>query len=387
MEDNFCSATSDFWRLRALIYVFGINKQLWPFLDEERHSLSQHNPLKLRTLLVALGVAERKWHVLEERFGFDKRRSYDEIALNMGGLTRARAQQLVNIATHRIEIKMQDVLPFFYLLESQARSLWPFVEEEDINAIVYAYHALLTETGWEDTQLVDVRRLILTLRALVGTKQDWVQRCFPKITYAACRIPPVVLRHEKVAEEQAKKDELERRLNRRLTYEDLAESVLQEAQVPLHYKVIAERAELLRSDIQLKGIHNVLVNMRDKFALVAPGIYGLTAWGLASVEAYPDIIADILQAAQMALTYGNLLQRVQARRTVKQQTLQMLLDMHPRFYYSQAGTYGLRIWLLPREKQTLRTPQWLVETTDSHERVQRATEHGYDVANIVTQDE
>ena len=42
----------------------------------------------------------------------------------------------------------------------------------------------------------------------------------------------------------------------------------------------------------------------------------------------------------------------------------MLLDMYPRFYKSLENTYGLRAWLSPREKQTLRTPEWLVESLD-----------------------
>ena len=64
----------------------------------------------------------------------------------------------------------------------------------------------------------------------------------------------------------------------------------------------------------------------------------------------------------------------------------MTLDMNPRFYFSQEGTYGLRAWLRVREKQTLRTPEWQVETFQSYERVERAMERGDDIDMIMSQD-
>lgn len=64
----------------------------------------------------------------------------------------------------------------------------------------------------------------------------------------------------------------------------------------------------------------------------------------------------------------------------------MYLDMHPRFYKSINGTYGLRTWLPPREKQNLRTPEWLVEDSKSFERVERSKQRGYDVEGIIETD-
>ena len=64
----------------------------------------------------------------------------------------------------------------------------------------------------------------------------------------------------------------------------------------------------------------------------------------------------------------------------------MSLDMQPRFYKSLEKTYGLRVWLPPREKQTLRTPEWLVEESDSFKRLEQAIKRGYDVVNMIQAD-
>jgi len=64
----------------------------------------------------------------------------------------------------------------------------------------------------------------------------------------------------------------------------------------------------------------------------------------------------------------------------------MLLDMYPRFYKSLENTYGLRAWLAPREKQTLRTSESLVESLDSYERLVQAGQRGYDVESMIQLD-
>jgi len=104
------------------------------------------------------------------------------------------------------------------------------------------------------------------------------------------------------------------------------------------------------------------------------------------VDTYPDIMADALKKAGRPLSFGDLYQRVHAVRTIERSSFTLFLSEHPRFYKSAEGTYGLRAWLPSREKQTLLTPTWQVETPDSYRRVARASDRGYDIHNMIERD-
>src|SRR3990172_11816925 len=101
---------------------------------------------------------------------------------------------------------------------------------------------------------------------------------------------------------------------------------------------------------------------------------------------YPDIIASVFKRENQSLPVETILAKVSSVRSVKQPSLIMYLEMHPRFYKSINNTYGLRGWLPPREKQNLRTPEWLIEDSKSIERVERARQRGYDVESIIAED-
>ena len=86
------------------------------------------------------------------------------------------------------------------------------------------------------------------------------------------------------------------------------------------------------------------------------------------------------------LEYADVLHRVLGKQSVKAGSVDLTLKMHPRFYCSLSGKYGLRAWLAAREDQTLRTPKDLVETAVSLRRVPRATARGYDVERFAERD-
>lgn len=109
-------------------------------------------------------------------------------------------------------------------------------------------------------------------------------------------------------------------------------------------------------------------------------------WGYVTVDPYPDVIAGVLRCAGRPLAYGELFQRVSAIRSVKGTSLTMNLNLHPRFYTASDGSFGLRVWLPVREKQTLLTPDHLVETAASLRRVEKAKARRYDVDRIVDED-
>jgi hypothetical protein len=128
------------------------------------------------------------------------------------------------------------------------------------------------------------------------------------------------------------------------------------------------------------------MNHPSLFVRVDSGTYALVEWGFSQVDTYPDIIASVLKSTNKPLSADTIYYKVNEIRQVKRSTLLMSLDMHPRFYRSLEKTYGLRIWLPPREKQTLRTPEWLVEESDSYKRLEQASQKGYKVEDMILTD-
>ncbi len=389
-EDSNSVHNEGFRRLEAIIYLFGINKEIWRHVDEFFVLQGPHQAqnLSLPSITSRLDLNDRVWEILEKRHGFSKRHSLDEVATDLG-VTRERVRQIEYRALAKVEKRIVGVIRPLLQLDEQIFSEWSSLEKANtINEAIFLYRKLFADMGWESTQGKEIRQLFIVLRALVRLNLGGIERHLPNLSYAACCLLPGVLKHPKVGEQERERQRQQLDQERDWKYEELAEAVLVAAKGPLHYMEIASRAEGMgrRSNFTLKAFHNALYSNQEKFAYVDQGTYGLTAWGLSSVDSYTDIIAGALKVAGKPLPYGNVLQSVKAKRAIKPQTLQMTLDMNPRFYCSQEETYGLRAWLLPREKQTLRTPKWQVETPQSYERVQRATEHGYDVEMIVAQD-
>lgn len=389
-SDSLGDSAEGLRRLEAIIYVFGINKEIWRHVDEffvlrEPHG-SQGSSLS--SIISGFGLKDRDWDVLEKRNGFDKRQSLDEVALALD-VTRERVRQIEYNALTKADKRLGGAVSPLLHLDKQIHNDWFVLEKATaINEAIFLYQTLLGSTGWEDVRGKEVRQLLTLVRALVQNRFSDVERHLPSLTYAACRISPCITRHPRVAEQERERLHQQTEQERKWTYEMLVEAVLTDAGVPLHFTEIARRAESLerRDNLSLKGVHNVLLSATDKFAYVEQGTYGLTSWGLTSVDAYTDIIAGVLRTAGRPLPYGDVQQAVKAKRAIKPQTLQMSLDINARFYRSQEETYGLRAWLLPREKQTLRTPKWQVETAQSYERVQRAVERGSNVDLIIAQD-
>jgi hypothetical protein len=112
----------------------------------------------------------------------------------------------------------------------------------------------------------------------------------------------------------------------------------------------------------------------------------LVEWGNKQVKPYPDIVAAVLSQEKQVLSFDKILALVSSIRPIKQPSLFMYMEMHPRFYKAINNLYGLRGWLPPRENQNLRTPEWLIEDSKSYERLERAKQRGYDIDSIVEED-
>lgn len=238
----------------------------------------------------------------------------------------------------------------------------------------------------EELLLDTVQKTLLLLRFFPKSEKEIEKERWSKTIFKACSIFPYITEHDKVVE----KIEHIKELNRRHTYEELIFEVLRKEGVPRHWKFIVERAESLekRPNFSATSLYNVLQdkNKSELFVRIDSGTYGLVEWGLNKTEYYTDIVAKILKKDGRALSFGAIYQQVKAVRDVDKSSLEMLLDLNPRFYKSKINTFGLRAWLPPRHKQNLLTPQGLIEDQKSLIRVEKAIKRGYNVEKTIKRD-
>lgn len=339
----------------------------------------------LDSVFTEIGINPRAWEVFEARV--DLSLTLEETGKRLEGISRERVRQIESKANAKILSRMNSISPVFDAIETNLKgkssaelSRAGETDSQKVRASVpYRIQDILESNDWRaDTS--DVRKLILLVRTLIFLKAEKnrksiAERNWPRLTYIVCRLPPAILNHSKVA----KLKSVSRRLSRKLSYKEIATQVLEEAGEALHWRTVAERGYQLgrRHSFSTAALYNTLQNHSERFVRVGQGTYALVEWGMSEAEYYPDIISSVLKEETRPLSVDTIHSRVNAIRPVKRQTITMSLDMHPRFYKSIESTYGLRSWLSPREKQTLRTPEWLVEESASFMRVERAIERGY----------
>jgi DNA-directed RNA polymerase delta subunit/transcriptional regulator len=322
----------------------------------------------------------RLWQVLEMRV--DKLMTLEEIGVHFN-VTRERIRQIEGRAWDQFNKHKVIIAPIFDLLERNFKQRCE--SREDLVSITTGI--LIKNDCVADKS--DIEKFILLTRALVLldpdlNKSGYIEKHWPQFSYFACKIEPPVIRHYKAAE--VIEEEKER--NRKLSYKEIAYKILHNEGQPLHWLEIANRAYHLRrrDTFNSTALYNTLMNHPQIFVRVDSGTYALVEWGLSQVDTYPDIIASILKTSKKPLSADAIYHRVNEIRQVKKSTLIMSLEMHPRFYKSLQKTYGLRAWLPPREKQTLRTPEWLVEDRESYKRLEQASQRGYNIENMIRED-
>lgn len=322
----------------------------------------------------------RLWQVLEMRV--DKLMTLEEIG-NHFKVTRERIRQIERRAWDQFNKHTIILAPIFDLMERNIKR--KCVSREELTSIIKDI-LLKNDCVADETA---IKKFILLTRALVFldpeiNKSGYVEKRWTQFSYFACRIEPPVIRHHKTAD--AVEEEKER--NKKLSYKELACQILENEGQPLHWSEIANRAYHLkrRDTFNSTAVYNALMNHPQIFVRVDSGTYALVEWGFSQADTYPDIIASILKSSNKPLSADAIYHKVNEIRQVKQSTLIMSLDMHPRFYRSLQKTYGLRTWLPPREKQTLRTPEWLVEDSDSYKRLEQASQRGYDIESMIQVD-
>jgi hypothetical protein len=332
---------------------------------------------ELGNALSKLLTEDRGWLVLHYRFGLGRKMTLENIG-DQFGVTRERIRQIEHKALTRLWNSTLVLSEVCDALERNSKLLGePFTVRRA--ALLRRISRVLSEVDYSGTA-ADRHRLILVFRAA----HQKFGRQWPRATFLFCSLQPPRLDHPGIADAVEAKKEAERELS----YTELAQHVLQEEDAPMHWHDLVRAAERAkrRKSITPSALFNAVLYRKDLFVRVASGTYGLVAWGLKERPSNVDLIAGYLKRRGIAAAFGDILQKVGAPHQMKTNSLRMSLDLNPRFYRSIEDEYGLRAWLPPREKQTLRIPHWKIESLDSYERVQRAIDSGYDVDAIAARD-
>ena len=118
--------------------------------------------------------------------------------------------------------------------------------------------------------------------------------------------------------------------------------ILKKEDSPLHFTEIANKINEIGFDNKKANpatIHNELI-LDKKYVLVGRGIYALTDWGY-KPGVVADVIEDILKEAGTSLTREEIIEKVLAKRMVKQSTIILALMNKDRFKRTSSGKYEL----------------------------------------------
>ena len=330
------------------------------------------------------GIPDRIWFILDSRFGTPTRLTLQEVGDTLG-VSRERVRQLESQGIRMLRQQTGKWHPSLGGIEDVlAAEATRETERDLLSTRHFVARVLSLSNGAVDDR--DARRLLVALRALgsVGASES----LWPTLSFCACVLAPAIERHVGVREHFAAVARRARERTRESSYREMARRVLCLEEAPLHWRRIAERCEALkeRTIFSESSCFNALQSYADVFVRVGPGTYALSIWGFQKGEYLNDLIAGVLHGEGRCLEYADVLHRVRGRQEARATSVSLTLSMHVRFYRAVSGRFGLRAWLQPRERQTLRTPKDRVEAPVSVRRVQRARAQGYDVEGIVARD-
>lgn len=343
--------------------------------------------INLSTILAATIRDERTLQIIE--FRAKQLLTLEEIANNVGGVTRERIRQIIDQVHERTRENLHLLKMFCDFFEEIFESI-----SKDIDDVSFTIDNLVTQckTHLPDELLKatdgDLYVLIIIIRLLAIHDKPWANEYiydkWKNFVFLACMANPSIKRHD-IVNQTLIDNKIK---NKKLSYKELVFQILSTEKRPMHWSEVVDHAYRMkkRNSFNSTALYNAISSHPDVFVRVDAGTYALAEWGFSQVDTYPDIIASILKSIGKPLSADALYLRVNELRQVKQSTLIMSLEMHPRFYKSLQKTYGLRAWLPPRERQTLRTPEWLVEDSDSYKRLEQATQRGYDIENMIQAD-
>ena len=118
--------------------------------------------------------------------------------------------------------------------------------------------------------------------------------------------------------------------------------ILQKKKEPMHFTDIADHINRINFDKRKAfpaTIHNELI-LDKKYVLVGRGIYALQEWGY-EPGVVSDVVADILEKANIPLAKKDLIEKVLKKRLIKKTTISLALMNKNRFTKDEKGRYCL----------------------------------------------
>ena len=328
-------------------------------------------PPSIDAMLSLLAIDEFDWQLLVLRYW--EAHTLQAIAdWESVNLTRERVRQRILRCIERCRKRAGALGPALEAMETAAKRLGdPLFEMLAPDRALLRVVGSLTYSGFDDARPTNLVRLFSALRGVVNKYPMEFTKAYPKATYFICAINPPVTQHTGVAEGLQRAQDK----NRSWSYIELARKVLEDAGEPLHWSVIAQRAEKIghKSTFYSRSLHNALV-CHDIFVWQEQGTYGLASWGMNRARYTLEILQSVLHQEGKALPEERIRELANRERSVEDSSLLIYLTLHPGFYRSREGTYGLREWLPPRHKQTLATPKWLIESPASYKRLSNQSE-------------
>lgn len=319
--------------------------------DEERD---------LASLLNRLGLTDIDWRALQSHFGFAGSFSYLPSAA-----TAEQRHQAVR-AAKQLSDYFWTLISAMQVLDATAKEAQGTGTSRAADQTIRLYVTALLQLGWRNVHDTDVEHILLALRVLSDANGIF-GRWFPYVTAAACDLPSadcIVLTPPSTSRAKEATPS---------SYRVLAQSILASSRAPMHYKDIGTQMEAakVRPNVNLRHLKKVLSESNEAFISLGSGTYGLKSWNLERDKPYTVLLKEALEAAGKPMTYGQLFQLAQARRSFRESSLKWCLERGPRFYRSVNGIYGLREWLSVRRKQNLRTPEAFREDIQSYRRLKR----------------
>ena len=154
------------------------------------------------------------------------------------------------------------------------------------------------------------------------------------------------------------------------TYKAIIRYVMLLEQREMHWKELVDTARRTfpSRDIKEQTMYNALL-ASDLFVYQRQGTYGLRELGFERMPFQKVTITQYLRDKGQTQHRYEVEQGVRALgHEIPTVSIMWYLTDAPEFYQDVDGRYGLREWLPPIEKQTLRTPRWLQESRKSNER-------------------
>src|SRR5688572_30438463 len=202
----------------------------------------------------------RFWQILEMRL--DKSKTLAEIGCHFG-VTRERIRQIERRAWNQLDNHSKLITPVLDFVEKNIKVKNTYHRNELISQVL----EILQEGEFVGNEL-EVGYLVLLVRALVFLDPDLdkagiMEKRWPRFSYMACKLDPVVSRHIRAYRSSLK----EKEKKRKLSYKELAFRILKDEGKPLHWKEISDRAYHFgqRQSFNSTALYNSLMNYPKLF--------------------------------------------------------------------------------------------------------------------------